>query len=382
MTPSATRATRPLVSVVMPVHNGRVHLEAAMRSILSQTVDDLELLVIDDGSTDGSADLALSCADQRTRVLRVEHTGEGGARNTGVDAARGRWIAWHDADDVALPQRLESLLDAVSGGADFAHHDMIFVDEAERPTGYLRSSAVPRRHVLPHLLREGTPYNNPTMLLRRALLDGVSFDTGLVIGVDTDLVRRVAPHANGVHVPEPLTLYRRHTGSISQGAAVDDLWPHVQRLVEEEPLEALVPEAYRSAGSSSQAVASAVVGLSLFRRGFEQGALRHFDAATTLPVTADWAPVVAAAIDLACGDLRAALVRLTGSSADSALAQAFTGDALAGSGDASGAVSAYRRALALDPDCYDARCGLRAVGEAIGLRVVDDPRRRLLGTGH
>ncbi len=258
---------------------------------------------------------------------------------------------------------------------------MLFVDGEERPTGYLRSSAVPAHHVLPHLLREGTPFNNPTMLVRRALLDAVRCDEDLVIGVDTDLVRRFAPYATGVHVPEPLTLYRRHTGSISLGAGTADLWPHVQRLVDDEPLHALVPEAFRSATASPEAVARALVGLCLFRRGFEAGASHQFDLATRGPVDAKASTLVAASIDLACGDHRAALGRLAPMTG-SALGHALRGDAHAGTGDLLAAVDAYRSALSVDPDCYDAVAGIRAAGESLGLRVVDDPRRRLLGTGH
>lgn len=374
-----SRATAPLVSVVMPVYNGRTYLAEAVRSILDQSVDDLELLVVDDGSTDGSAELAEAVGDSRTRVVRAEHGGEGAARNRGLDEARGRWVAWHDSDDVALPNRLQALLQAVEGGADFAHHDMLLVDTADRPTCYLKSSAVPAHHVLPHLLREGTPFNNPTMLVRRSVLDGVRFDEGLVIGVDTDLVRRFAPRTQGVHVPEPLTLYRRHEGSIGIASQVHDHWPHVERLVEDEPLEALVPAAFRSPAGAQEATARALVGLALFRRGFEVGATQQFDLATRSPLAADAARVVSAAIDLACRDHRAALDRLVPGSG--AVADSLRGDALAGLGDAAAAAAAYRSALAVDPSCYDALVGLRAVGEALGTRVVDDPRRRLLGIG-
>ncbi|NAZ83636.1 glycosyltransferase [Kineococcus sp. R8] len=370
----------PRVSVIMPVRDGAQFLAEAMTSILTQTETDLELLVVDDGSTDDSAAIASSTGDPRVRVLSGNGKGEGAARNIGLDNARGRWIAWHDADDVAVPHRLSSLLAAVAGGADFAHSDMVFVDAAGATTGYLRSSAIPREHVLPFFLREGTPFNNPTMLIRGALVSELRFEESLVVGVDTDFVRRFAPYSTGVHVPQPLTLYRRHEGSISLGAGPDVLYPHVAHFLDTEPLTALVPEAFREyPGTDADAVAAAVVGLSLFRRGFPHAAVQWIELALTRSTPA-CEPVVGAVVALASGNA-SEVVRTLRSCRETALTTCLVGDALARAGDLPAASTSYLRALAIDPLSYDAVAGLRATGGRLGLRVVDDPRRRLLGVG-
>ncbi|MFF3214132.1 glycosyltransferase family 2 protein [Streptomyces sp. NPDC002886] len=103
----------PLVSVVMPVYNSASTLGAAVRSVLSQTHSDLELLVTDDRSSDGSLDLLRELAEQDERVLpRVapERGGAGRARNLAIERARGEYIAFLDSDDMWLPEKTEKQL--------------------------------------------------------------------------------------------------------------------------------------------------------------------------------------------------------------------------------------------------------------------------------
>jgi len=97
----------PLVSVLMPVYNARSHLQEAIDSILIQTFADLELLIIDDGSTDGSLQLAQSYSDSRVRVLEASHQGIVVALNRGLAEARGQYVARMDADDISTCTRLE-----------------------------------------------------------------------------------------------------------------------------------------------------------------------------------------------------------------------------------------------------------------------------------
>lgn len=102
-------AAGPLVSVVMAVRDGAPHLHESVESILAQDLRDFEFLIVDDGSTDATAAILAKCAaaDARIRVIRLEHpVGLARALNTGLDAARGRFIARHDDDDVARPWRL------------------------------------------------------------------------------------------------------------------------------------------------------------------------------------------------------------------------------------------------------------------------------------
>ena len=100
--------SKPEITVAMPAYNAADHLLEAIDSVLGQSFEDFELLVVDDGSTDNTLTLAQSCADKRVRVERLPaNKGRATARNMAMGRARGRYLAWMDADDIAMPHRLE-----------------------------------------------------------------------------------------------------------------------------------------------------------------------------------------------------------------------------------------------------------------------------------
>jgi glycosyltransferase involved in cell wall biosynthesis len=102
----------PLISVVMPVFNGRDYLAEAIESVLAQTYPCFELIIVDDGSSDGSVDVIrlFAARDARIRPIYSSHRGAGGAANVGIQAAGGDFIARMDADDISLPERLATQL--------------------------------------------------------------------------------------------------------------------------------------------------------------------------------------------------------------------------------------------------------------------------------
>ena len=101
--------SKPEITVAMPAYNAADHLLEAIDSVLGQSFEDFELVVVDDGSTDNTLALAQSCADKRVRVERLPaNKGRATARNMAMGRARGRYLAWMDADDIAMPHRLEA----------------------------------------------------------------------------------------------------------------------------------------------------------------------------------------------------------------------------------------------------------------------------------
>jgi glycosyltransferase involved in cell wall biosynthesis len=106
VTPGPGRVDDPVVSVVMTVHNGLPHVIEAVDSILGQDFDRFELVVVDDGSTDGTPDALAGRDDERLRLVRRAHLGRAAALDHALRLARGRYVANLDADDVALPGRL------------------------------------------------------------------------------------------------------------------------------------------------------------------------------------------------------------------------------------------------------------------------------------
>lgn len=123
----------PLVSIVMPCYCAEKTLARTVKSVLAQTMQDFELIAVDDGSKDGTGTIldALAAQDARIRVLHQENAGVSGARNAGMDAVRGKWMAFVDADDLLLPQGLAHLLSLDDGRAQIlcAAFVMRFLEE-------------------------------------------------------------------------------------------------------------------------------------------------------------------------------------------------------------------------------------------------------------
>lgn len=122
----------PKASVIVPVYNVEQYVEKCLRSILAQTEPDFELLVVDDGATDSSGKLcdALAAQDSRVRVIHQKNQGLGGARNTGIEEARGEWLLFVDSDDWIEPETLEkSLKAAEKSGAELVMFAFRSVDE-------------------------------------------------------------------------------------------------------------------------------------------------------------------------------------------------------------------------------------------------------------
>ena len=127
-------AALPSVSVIIPTYNCAAFLDESLGSVLPQVQADGEVVVVDDGSTDDTTRV-LGGYGERIRVVRIEHGGLAAARNAGLDAARGEWIAFHDADDVALPDRLafQRAFVARDPACDGVFANGARVDEAGRP---------------------------------------------------------------------------------------------------------------------------------------------------------------------------------------------------------------------------------------------------------
>jgi hypothetical protein len=127
----------PRISVVMPAYQVQTTIEAAIRSVLAQTMPDFELIIVDDGSTDATAAIAKNVDDSRIRLISQANRGLAGARNTGIKAARARYIALLDSDDLFLPDKLAMhyvhLESDPSIGVSYA--GAILIDEAGRDLG-------------------------------------------------------------------------------------------------------------------------------------------------------------------------------------------------------------------------------------------------------
>lgn len=208
----------PRVSVIIPTYNRRQYVQEAIDSVLAQTHMDYEIIVIDDGSTDGTGKVLEARYGDRIRYEWQENQGESVARNRGIELACGEFVAFLDSDDLWLPDKLTQQLTLVSahddigmvyGGAwliDGSGH-RISDDPWE---SYPEATAVP----LADLLRGNTVSGPTTVLIRRSTLDRVGgFDPEIRYGEDWDLWIRVASTTRIWYAPEPLACIRRHTGT-------------------------------------------------------------------------------------------------------------------------------------------------------------------------
>ena len=219
----------PTVTVVIPAYNAAPVIADAIRSALSQTVRDLEVIVVDDASADGTYEVACGIAaeDNRVRVLRQDQNrGPAACRNRAIAAATGSWIAPLDADDAWLPERLERML-AAGGDADVVSDDVLVVvpsrdgsaeDERWSLLAY-RNLRVrrPRRLTLAEFIRHDLGLLQP--LLRRAFLAerDLRYDEQLRVTEDFYLyVQVLAAGARWVQLPEPYYLYHRGPQTLSR----------------------------------------------------------------------------------------------------------------------------------------------------------------------
>lgn len=201
------------VTVFTPVYNGLPHLREAIDSIRRQTLEDWVFLVVDDGSTDGSADYVESLGDPRIRVLRQAHQGPAVASNWALELCQTEFFARMDADDVAYPTRLEEQLAFLNG-----HPEVGLLGTQVEPLGSLRagrpsSLATDHATIFNDLMHGRHAMCNPTVMCRTALLREVGAYQPDGALEDWSMFLRMGERAQLANLDRVLLSYRIHTGS-------------------------------------------------------------------------------------------------------------------------------------------------------------------------
>lgn len=204
---------------MIPAYNNARFLPAALDSVLAQTIRDLEIVVVDDGSTDDTGRV-LDAYLGRVRVIRQGNAGPAAARNRGAREARGRWIAFLDADDAWDQHRLERMLGHLDG-----HPDVEVVATAARvmddrgtPTGQVlpRQSSRGRLTTLDFLTGDkGTINGSGILIARERFLAAGGFAPAFRTAEDCELWLRLSRRSPIAFLDEPLLLYRVHAGNLS-----------------------------------------------------------------------------------------------------------------------------------------------------------------------
>jgi glycosyltransferase involved in cell wall biosynthesis len=210
----------PAISVVLPVRNGQAFLDEAIRSIRAQSFGDFEFIVVDDGSDDATAEIARRHAadDPRIRIIAQAPAGIVAALNRGIETASAPLIARMDADDIAMPRRLERQLEALSRDPSAAVIGSSFV-VIDRMGRDLRSVHMPTRpDEIRAKLEESNCIAHPTVLMRRDAVLGVGgYRRAFLHCEDYDLWLRLAEKHGLLNIDEPLLRYREHAGQLTWG---------------------------------------------------------------------------------------------------------------------------------------------------------------------
>lgn len=207
----------PRVSIVMPVYNGARFIGAAIESVLSQDFQDWELIVVDDGSTDETADIVTRCGDARVQYIYQRNQGPSAARNAGIYRARGEFLAFLDADDEWEPEFLGRCVKVLSGNGRLVavYSRYYYIDEGGRRLSSALGEVVAPDQ-LPTRLVETNVFPLHAGLARADAVRAVGvFDTGLTGIEDWDLWLRIARTGAIQGIAEPLARYRVYPGTWS-----------------------------------------------------------------------------------------------------------------------------------------------------------------------
>lgn len=216
---------QPVVTVIMPVHNGERFVGAAVDSVLGQTFTDFVLVAIDDASTDGTLDVLLRYTDSRVQVIRsASRVGPAAARNMGLDLARSTYVAFFDSDDIAAPRRLDTQVAWLRGhpGTGFLAAHVSLIDEQGAPTGPVWGYGRDPVLIAPSLLFRN-PLPTSTVVVDRAVIGHERFDATLAVASDYDMWIRLGRRTAIACLPDVLVQYRDHPANLSHthGASAD-----------------------------------------------------------------------------------------------------------------------------------------------------------------
>jgi hypothetical protein len=206
---------QPLVCIAIPVYNGGEYLRPAVESALAQTWGNLQVWVIDDGSTDGCIDTITGIADPRLRILHQPNSGKSVALNRFLDQQAGAYYAILDADDLSHPRRVERQVAYLEShpelGACFTGHELILDGRHVAPRFRAKGTAECARDIE----RLAMPAHDPTAMFRVSLVGDVRYDGRLPIAQGYDYTLRIGEQWPMAVIGECLYSYRIHSQSVT-----------------------------------------------------------------------------------------------------------------------------------------------------------------------
>ncbi|MEI8033173.1 MAG: glycosyltransferase [Chlorobiaceae bacterium] len=210
---------RPLVTVLMPVFNGKKYLNTAIESILNQTYGHFELLILDDGSTDGSMNIVSSYKDSRIRLISSpENVGIEKTLNRGIELAQGKYIARMDCDDISLPHRLECQVSYMEQNPEIGVLGAAMQLLDNRRKTEVRRWPSTNDEIKIHLLFHN-PLSHPVVMMRKESMAGLRYPEDCKYAEDYRFWTILADHTKFANLPLTLLQYRVHEGQITEKQA-------------------------------------------------------------------------------------------------------------------------------------------------------------------
>lgn len=215
-------SAKPVISIVIPTYNHAHYLGRCLQSVLDQTYENWEAIVIDNHSIDKTDEVVRNFADPRITLLKIHNDGViAASRNMGIRAAKGEWVAFLDSDDWWKPSKLQVCIDHSNNKTDFIYHDLKIIKEI--PTrfqlGCIKSWQV-KKPVLIDLLVNGNAIATSSVVVRKKLLDqigGMNESKNMVAAEDYNSWLRIAQITDNFrYIPKVLGCYLLQRGGMSR----------------------------------------------------------------------------------------------------------------------------------------------------------------------
>ncbi|SHG18803.1 glycosyltransferase family 2 protein [Flavobacterium defluvii] len=220
----------PEISVIIPVFNAASFLHETIESILNQSFSDFEVIILNDKSTDESLHIIkkFQSEDNRIIIIDKEHNvGPANLRNEGINAAKGKFIALMDADDIAMPSRFEKQIEILKNNPEIGVCGTWFTFFGLKKNKLIKHNTEPDAIKVSFL--HSCNIGNPTVMFKKEVLGDLKFDNDYVPVEDYDLWSRLLAKTKFYNIPESLLNYRQHNNNISK-TKIDNVNRSVRRV--------------------------------------------------------------------------------------------------------------------------------------------------------
>lgn len=210
----------PTASIIIPAYNGAKTIAETIESVLHQTLKDIEIIVVNDGSTDHTSDVVRQFSDPRLKLIEQENAGVAAARNHGATVSRGRYLTFIDADDLWTPEKVEDQVNALEANPD-AGAVYSWIDWVDEEGNYIRDGGfidTEYNTYLQILLIDIVQSGSNTMIRREAYFEVGGYEGSLHPAEDWDFWLRLAERYEFICVPKLQVHYRQVRGSASTNA--------------------------------------------------------------------------------------------------------------------------------------------------------------------